>query len=234
MSTPPSTTSAVEATPRLSMDDLMKSDEIGLPRATHDLCFAGKLTDAYMAATERFVELEQEVAQLEDREQRRRSQAEDGNGTGRRRMTSKGSPELAAKRQAAQEAAEEADAIRERMLKHTKTVLLVAKQDHEWASFCEKNPPREREEDPTGYTRDLRMGNLTCNIDVLAQCGDWITQYDDEPAKPEHWQKALEVTAFGDRCAMASKIIGLQTQTVDLGKSRRDWLATRRSASSSK
>lgn len=217
-----------------TMAELMASPDVGLPEGTVDVCVAGKLAEELQAATETLVDLETRVAELEAQ---RDGERHEGDAPKRRRMAVK--PEVLEQiEQAKADADAQADVcdeIRERVAEHTVKVKVRAQESGAWRQFCDDNPPRSKDDDPAGYSRDLRLASLSCNIDALAaSAGDWIVGYGDEAATPEMWTFLSANAIPAEMTKVAQKIASLHEGGIDVGKSRRDWLATRRGETSSR
>jgi hypothetical protein len=216
-----------------SITELMSSPDVGLPESVVDVCVAGKLALELQAATDALVEIETRIADIEAE----RDGESEGDSPKRRRMAVK--PELLEKLEAAKaEAVEQADVcdeIRDRVSDHTVKVKVRGKGSGEWRRFCDDNPPRAKDDDAPGYARDLRLASLACNIDALAAAaGDWIVAYGDDDATPEAWEFVAANAVPSEMTKLAKAIADLHEGGINVGKSRRDWLATRRGETLSK
>lgn len=206
----------------MKMSELMKSDEASLPERIVKICVSGKLLAKLEEADRVLVNLEAEIQRLENM-----ASDSDGEYRPKRRMVEK--PKLVQLREQAAEQAAVVDVIRDKMLEHEIPVLVRAKEPGEWQQFIDANPAREKDDDKAAYTRDLQHASLTCNIDALrAVAGDYVVKYGDEDATPDMWEWLTKNAARGDQIKLAKTIVSLHEGSVDPGKSRRDWLATRR------
>lgn len=205
-----------------SMSDLMSSPDVGRPEDTYRICVSGKLVKERNAADAEIYDLTLEISKLEQAE------ASDAPGP-RPQMNTKTRLMLA--REERQAAAEKSDAIRQRMTDHTVELLLRAKDQGEWRQWAAKNPARDEGKDPTGFNRDLRYAGSMCNIDALiAVAGEYVVKYGNEDPTAGSWDFIAANAAPGDLSMLASKIVGLHEQVVDLGKSRVALLGTLGSA----
>lgn len=212
----------------MKMSDLMASDEASLPERIVKICVSGKLLAEMGEADKKLVDLEAEIMRLENE-----AREEEGEFKSRRRMAEK--PKIATLREQAREQAEVVDGIRDRMIEHEIAVTVRAKEPGEWQQFIDAHPAREKDDDKAGYTRDLKHASLACNIDALrAVAGDYIVKYGDEDATPQMWEWLSKKAARGDQLRLANAIVSVHEGSVDPGKSRRDWLATRHDAAASK
>lgn len=211
-----------------SMAELMTSDEASLPERVVKICVSGKLLAEMAEADDKLTGIEAEIVQIENQ-----ARESDGEFKPKRRMVEK--PKLAELREQAKAQAEVVDAIRDRMIEHEVLVLVRAKEPGEWQQFIDAHPAREKDDDKAAFTRDLKHAQLACNIDALrAVAGDYIVKYGDEDATPEMWAWLSKKAARGDQLRLASAIVSVHEGTVDPGKSRRDWLATRHAAAASR
>lgn len=216
-----------------SITELMSSPDVGLPESTVDICVAGKLATELQAATDALVEIE---ARVEEIKAEHDGEAE-GDSPKRRRMAVK--PETLEKLEAAEAEADAqaavCDEIRDRVSDHTVAVKVRGKGSGEWRRFCDDHPARAKDDDPTGYRRDLQLASLACNIDALAEsAADWIVGYGDDDATPEAWEFVSSNAIPSEMTKLAKAIADLHEGGINVGKSRRDWLATRRGETPSK
>lgn len=211
----------------MKMSELMKSDEASLPERIVRICVSGKLLAELSEADDALVDLQASIEHLESK-----ARESDGEFKAKRRMTQK--PQLAKLREQAEAQAAKVDEIRERMVEHEIPVLVRGKLPGVWQQFIDAHPAREKDDDKAAYTRDLKHASLTCNIDAVRESAvDWIVKYGDEDATPEMWQWLSGIAARGDQLRLANAIVSLHEGSVDPGKSRRDWLATRNDAAAS-
>lgn len=214
-----------------SLSELRLSPDVGRPEKPYDICVAGKLAAELEEADRELFGIEEQL-QVAQGDRERSS----------RRLGEK--PPEADLQQQAQAAAERSDEIRRRMTEHTVTLHLVGKPSGEWRRWAAAHPARDEEQDEGGAKRDQRYAGGWCDIDALiADLGGytegeerrpgWIERYGEEPASDEWWQFVAANAAPGDLTMLASTVVGMHEQVVDLGKSRVAWQQTRRSDTSS-
>ena len=219
----------------MKLSEMKASPDVGRPEQTYPICAAGKLVRELKAADDAFFEAQDAL----EAEQKRAEDRAEGGGPPTR--LSEASP-LPALEQAAREAAETADAIRARMQEHTIVLSLRALQNGEWRQWVAKHPARDEEGDPAGHARDQQWAGGFCNIDdLIADLGSAypsgdriITAYGDESPADDSWAFILGNAAPGDLTRLASTVVGMHEQVVDLGKSRRGWQDSRMTALASK
>lgn len=200
----------------IPLSQLMQADDpdIGPPTAVHPICLAPSLADDLARLTNEF-------AQAEEALDRARQDAADPDRMSRpKRQGQKGQVrDLEAR---ASDLAEQADAVRARMAERSIDLHLVANEDR-FREIARENPPRDPSEDAAGARRDRTFTGGMCNVDALLDhAEEFIVRYGDEsPAGA--WAFVRKTSAPGDRDQLAARIVALNTQGIDLGKSRLAW-----------
>lgn len=215
----------------IPLSQLMQDDDpdVGPPEGTFLICLSTKLGDELTAATDVYVELEAAI------EKRRENDDVEGDRprVGRRlghKSTGKTLADLEAE---AEVAAAAADEIRQRMVDRSVELRLVVREDF-WQTFIRENPARDVTDNPTGARRDGRHAAGLCDVDALREQLDrFITRYGDEKPTPEAWAFVQAKSAPGERDRLASKVVQMHTQGVDLGKSRSELRARQRTGTGS-
>lgn len=214
-----------------NLSELKSSPDVGLPEKPHKICVSGKLVAELEAADAELyaAEAELDTARADLRTQRQRAERR-RDGEEPRLRSGETSPVDAAEQRVAeleakaQEAAEKADAIRERMEDHTVVLHLRAKPSGEWRQWVMRFPARDEDADPAGAQRDKRWAGAFCNIDALVNdAGMFVTAYGDEAASDDSWEFVRNNAAPGDLTRLASMLVAMHEQVVDLGKSRVTW-----------
>lgn len=219
----------------MKLSEMKASPDVGRPEQTYSICAAGKLVRELKAADEAFFEAQDAL----EAEQRRAEERAEGGGRPTRLGEASALPEL---ERAARDAAEVADAIRARMQEHTVDLTLRTWLPGEWRQWVAKHPSRDEDADPAGHSRDQQWAGGFCDIDALIEdlgsvslSGERIiTAYGDEPPADDSWAFLLANAAPGDLTRLASTVVGMHEQGVDLGKSRRGWQDSRMTALASK
>ncbi|HET7386455.1 MAG TPA: hypothetical protein VFJ19_07295 [Nocardioidaceae bacterium] len=230
------------------LSELKSSPDVGLAEYPADVCVSTKLAAELEAADKALFEAEQKVIDLraaleeaqqvdEDAPRRPRRSGESPNADLKRRLKEA--------EEQAEAAARASDEIRERMQQHTVRLTLQGKPSGEWRLWVAEHPPRDEDDDPAGFARDVRHAGVGagsgvkpfafCDIDALVNdLHLWISKYDGEPASDEWWEFVSVNGAPAHLRNAASMVVRMHEQVVDLGKSRLAWRADRRSASNSK
>lgn len=212
----------------MKLSEMQSSPDVGRPEREFPICVSGRLVAELEAADRDLFGIEEKLEAARAESRRR----QEGDAAPPRR-TGATSPLPDLERQA-QEAAERCDAIRARMEEHTITLHLRGKSNSEWRQWAARHPVRDEDGDPAGYKRDLRHAGGFCDIDALAaDAGRWVVRYGDEEPTDGAWQFVADNAAPGDLTRLASVLVGMHEQVVDLGKSRAAWLSARRSATDS-
>lgn len=212
----------------IPLSQLMQTDDpdVGPPRAEFDICLAPKLAEELEAATARFLDLEARVEQA-------REEAKDPENSRRARQRVGQKPQLRELEQRAEEAAAEADEVRDRMLERSIKLHLVANENL-WVAFTRAHPARDPEDDATGARRDRMYAFSLCDVDALQdELPKFITRYGDEQPTDKSWAFVKANSAAGQRDQLASKVVRMHTQGVDLGKSRTALHSSRKLATAS-
>lgn len=210
-----------------SLSEMQSSPDVGLPERTFPICVSGKLVAELEAADAELFEIEAELETERRKAQRRR----DGEEPQLRRGAKSPVPDLERKAEAA---AERSDEIRARMEEHTIPLHLKGKSNGEWRQWATKHPARDEDADPTGHQRDQRHAAGFCNVDALiAECGQFVAKYGDEAPAEGSWEFVASNATPGDLTRLASTVVAMHEQGLDLGKSRRAWRDARRSATDS-
>lgn len=221
----------------MKLSEMKSSPDVGRPERTFQLCVSGKLTAELDAADQALFDAEQALAAGRARQQAVQEGEEHRPGRLGRPVV-----DVPALEKAAADAAAACDAIRERMRGHTIDLALRAWENSEWRQWANAHPARDEETDPAGWNRDRRWAGGFCDIDALiADLGNtspsgtrWIIRYGDEEPEGDSWAFILANAAPGDLTKLASILVGMHEQEVDLGKSRLDWLAGRQNAPTSR
>lgn len=197
----------------MKLSEMQSSPDVGRPEGLFPICVAGKLVKELGKIDAEMFEVESEIDAAKAAERPARVGAV---------------PPAAALEKKAAGLAKKADAVRERMKDHT--IDLLVPVSGTWRQWVTKHPLREEETDPAGYARDRQYAGSVCNIDALvADLGDFVAKYGDEEPRNGSWEFVSTNAAPGDLTMLGSKVVGLHEQSVDLGKSRVAWQATRRS-----
>ena len=179
----------------LSLKEMRKSPDVGPVERTVDICLAGKL----VADIE---QLDRELAALDDREKASRRIAD---------------------RSEAREKAEQIEALREQMAKHTVSFRLRGKGSKHWREWKVKHPPRD------GVDEDERLG---VNFDdLIDSVPDYIVSPDTDT---DDWSFVVESASPADVQDAALMVYLMHTQRVDVPKSRLASLVRQRSVAASK
>lgn len=199
-----------------SLSDLRKSPDVGRPEQTFDVCLSPRLAAELDAADKALFKAEEELEIAHE------------NGSRPGRMGTKSPvPDLERK---AEEAAQASDAIRARMAENTITLHLRALTLGEWRQWVSKHPARDKDEDRAGAARDAQWAGGFCNIDdLVAAAGMCVVKYGDEDPTDGAWEFITDNAAGGELTRLASTLVQMHEQGVDLGKSRVAWRSTRRS-----
>lgn len=201
------------------LSEIMKSPDVGRPQRTFPICVSGKLVAELEAADQELfaAQTELEAAQHDKRPGRVGAK----------------SP-IPALERAVKEKAAVCDAIRERMEDTTILLHLEAAETGAWRRWALEHPARDEDEQPAGHKRDRVHAAGYCDIDALiSELGSYVTAYGDDQATPEAWEFVAANAAPGDLTRLASTVVAMHEQVVDLGKSRLAWLNDRRTSDSS-
>lgn len=234
-----------------SLSELKSSPDVGLPERTFPLCVSGKLVAELEAADSALYEAETELTaarvtlrEARVRAERRRDGEEPKLRSGQKSPAAEAEKKVADLEKRAEEAAERSDAIRERMVDHTIDLHLRGKPNGEWRQWVMKHPSRDEDTDPVGAQRDKTHAAGFCNIDALiADLGGYdmngerrsgfVVKYGGEEPSADSWEFVSNNAAPGDLTRLASTVVAMHEQVVDLGKSRTAWRNARTNASAS-
>lgn len=231
------------------LSELKSSPDVGLAEYVAKVCVSAKLTAELEAADRELFEREQVVIDLRSQLEEAAKPDSDRPGPPRRSGQSANADlrrALEEAEAAVEEAAKVSDSVRERMEKHIVLVTLRARQAGDWRRWAQAHPARTEwvrtggtDEDPDGeervIERDRRFAAGFCDIDALAEdLHLWIVGYEDESPSDEWWELVSTQGAPAHIRDAASRVVQMQEQVVDTGKSRVAWLAERRSAVTSK
>lgn len=211
-----------------SLAELKSSPDVGLPETKAKICLSAKLLAEQEAANEAMIEAQLAYERARETAQARR----DGEAAPRRAGEG---VSLAALDKAAKKATATAEDVHKRMEEASVEVLLRCKDDGVWRQWQTEHPARDEETDPVGADRDQKWGLSLCNIDALADdLRLWAASYNGEPASDE-WAEFIAANGVRAQIRMAaSKIVAMQEQVVDAGKSPTAWREDRMSALDSK
>ncbi|HET6916589.1 MAG TPA: hypothetical protein VFH56_10920 [Acidimicrobiales bacterium] len=204
-----------------SLDELESSPDVGPIEKRVPVCLAGKVVDELTRVTQELVEVQQEIELLRPRDD------EEPTGPPKRMGAKSRLPEL---EERAEALTEQADELRQRVLDSSVSLLLRV-DDGAWRQWVAAHPARDEEADPSGHAEDAMWAGGLCNVGALT--GDlhqWIAAYNDD-APSDRWRALVDKAgAPGDMRRAASTLVGMHTQVVDPGKSRRAWRDSLRSA----
>jgi hypothetical protein len=197
----------------MKLSEMKGSPDLGLPVRTHPICVAGKLSQQLEESDDILAGLYGEIESLKV-------------AGGSERAKARNAARLRDLSVQAEKQAETSDEIRERMEAHTIDLQLQGKDGGGWRAWARKHPARDRDDDRQGAERDMRWSGGTCNIDELIEAmPDFIVAYGEEPPAPDSWSFVSANAAPGDLTKLASTVVRMHEQGVDLGKSRRTLLA---------
>lgn len=208
----------------MKLSEMKASPDVGRPERTFDICVSGKLAAKLAVADRAFYDAETRLA-----EARAAAEPVDEDSPIRPRRLAQRSVDPVLE-QAAQDAAAECDRIRGRMAEHTVTLTVRASEFGKWRQWASQHPARDEDTDPAGHARDERYAAGICNVDALIPTlGDYVIDYGGEQPEPDSWAFIEANASPGDLTMLASIVVGLHEQVVDLGKSRVAWHADRQS-----
>lgn len=180
----------------MSLADIRQSPLVGRPERSYQLCLAPKIVAKIEA-------LDAEFFDAHAREQ-------DG-----------AAPKRVGDSSRAKEIAEEQDKLREQMAQHTGALVVRGKVSGEWRQWCEEHPARE------DNIRDKEIGLKRCNADdLVSSLGDFAVSYNGEDLAEGDWEYIYSNAAGGDLDSIATIVVLMQEQAVNVPKSRLAWLKT--------
>lgn len=190
--------------------ELRKSDHVGLPERSFSICVAGKL-----------------LALIEEKDEQFRKALEAEEAAPRKRVGSKSK---------AQQYADEMQPLIEEMDEHTVHGVVRGIDSEVWRAWCAAHPARE------GNTVDTRTFMGICDSDALltALAGGrldeehpLVVSLNGEKPTDGDWDFVWANAVHGDKMSLAKLVVSMHEQTVDIPKSRRDWLREFRSETDS-
>lgn len=201
-----------------SLADLRASEHVGRPETEFPLCVAGKLNAEFDR-----IDLELDELLSDPSTRRPAGEGDDSDVGPVRRVGQKGVDPRITQLNARREE------LRTLMADHTVLLHLRAREDGAWRTWKTANPPRD------GDKGDERAGfNLDALIDDLRDNPrHWIIAINGEPYGDDDWAFIWANASDGDQWRLAALARSLHTTGVDVPKSLTDWLATRKSATSS-
>lgn len=100
--------------------------------------------------------------------------------------------------------------------------------DGEWRRWVNEHPPRQKDADPAGYTRDLEVAGGYCNADdLIDDLAPWAYSWDGEVLGEGDWAVLAASVSRPDKKQIARGIVGMHEQMgADLPKWRAGLSAT--------
>lgn len=177
-----------------SLADLRKSEHVGLPERTYQVCLAPKLTGEVMRL----------VGELQDVTA---DAAAEQAGDGPARPKRMGDPPAVAQLR------EQLAAVRQQMAEHTGTVTLRGTTDGLWRRWVDDNPPRE------DNARDVSVAYGICNADALLEnLHAYAVAWNGDDLAAGDWEFLQANAAPGDLKEIARIIVAMHEATVDVPK----------------
>jgi hypothetical protein len=191
-----------------SLAELRQSKSTSLPERSYSLCLAAALVAEMQTLTE-------ELATLPIR---KRSVGDDDKQDGPPRRAGEGVDPRAAEIQTRM------GELWDEMDEHTGELRLRAIKDGDWRLWVDEHPAREDNK------RDAQVTYGLCDADALIDdLGRYAATWNGEDLAPGDWDFIESKASTADKKAMATTVLVMHEQVVDLPKWRAGWLANRTS-----